>query len=506
LLGSYFEPTEEEREEGKKIPTRAYQAIASLVRSGAIRVIITTNFDRLIETALEAEGITPTIVSSPDDVDGATPIVHSGCTVIKVHGDYLDTRIRNSPAELEHYDERIDRLLDRVLDEFGLIVCGWSAQYDTALRTAIRRAPSRRYPMFWTKRGKLSRDASGLIRFRKANIIEIEGADDFFGRLEEKHEGIRRYGESHPLSQASALQTLKRYLSEERFAINLYDFVKEETRRSMELLSSADMLTAPVAVNIDLLTHRLRSYEQRSATLRTLFAAGTQWCAPRDTKLWAECFAGIASSEHNGGGGSLWLHLRMYPALLLMYIIGISSTMSNNWILFAKICSTKSRSRFEKREEFGLLVPETIVQGQTANSMLNSMYNTNNNYPTPTRSYLCDILFGDFEESFISKNDYERVFDKFEYIAGLIHLDLKMRKKPDAYPNNPVGPYRWRRWGYDEDGDNVGNDVEREVLLDQANWPPLRAGLFGGDLDRLNTVKKKVDERLNSIEFASWNF
>jgi SIR2-like domain len=147
LLRSYFEPTEDERDQGKKLPTRAHHAITSLVRSGALRVIITINFDRLIETALEAGGITPTIISSPDDVDGATPIVHAGCTVIKVHGDYLDTRIKNSPSELECYDERMDRLLDRVLDDFGLIVCGWSAQYDTALRTAIRRAPSRRYPM-----------------------------------------------------------------------------------------------------------------------------------------------------------------------------------------------------------------------------------------------------------------------------------------------------------------------------------------------------------------------
>jgi hypothetical protein len=76
LLWAYFEPTDEEREEGKKVPTRAHHAIASLVRSGGLRVIITTNFDRLIETALEAGGITPTIISSPDDVDGATPIVH----------------------------------------------------------------------------------------------------------------------------------------------------------------------------------------------------------------------------------------------------------------------------------------------------------------------------------------------------------------------------------------------------------------------------------------------
>lgn len=52
ILHSYIEPTDEEREQGKKVPTPAHHAIAALVRAGFIRVIITTNFDRLMENAL----------------------------------------------------------------------------------------------------------------------------------------------------------------------------------------------------------------------------------------------------------------------------------------------------------------------------------------------------------------------------------------------------------------------------------------------------------------------
>jgi hypothetical protein len=32
-----------------------------------VRVIVTTNFDRLLENALEAEGINPAVIASPDD-------------------------------------------------------------------------------------------------------------------------------------------------------------------------------------------------------------------------------------------------------------------------------------------------------------------------------------------------------------------------------------------------------------------------------------------------------
>ena len=51
LLRSYFEPTDEEREASKKIPSIAHRAIANLVKEGHIKLIFTTNFDRLIEIA-----------------------------------------------------------------------------------------------------------------------------------------------------------------------------------------------------------------------------------------------------------------------------------------------------------------------------------------------------------------------------------------------------------------------------------------------------------------------
>ena len=59
LLRPYFEPTDQEREDGEKLPTRAHRSIARLVRQGFIKVIVTTNFDRLIEMALQEEGVSP---------------------------------------------------------------------------------------------------------------------------------------------------------------------------------------------------------------------------------------------------------------------------------------------------------------------------------------------------------------------------------------------------------------------------------------------------------------
>ena len=66
LLRSYWEPNEQEREDQRKQPTAAHRAIASLVAQGFIKVILTTNFDRLTENALKDSGIEPAVISQSD--------------------------------------------------------------------------------------------------------------------------------------------------------------------------------------------------------------------------------------------------------------------------------------------------------------------------------------------------------------------------------------------------------------------------------------------------------
>ena len=59
------------------MPTSTHHAIAGLVSSGHVRVIFTINFDRLMERALEAVGINPSVIDSPDKIEGAMPLTHS---------------------------------------------------------------------------------------------------------------------------------------------------------------------------------------------------------------------------------------------------------------------------------------------------------------------------------------------------------------------------------------------------------------------------------------------
>jgi hypothetical protein len=212
LLRQYFEPTPIERQDGLKVPTKAHRAIARLVAGGCVRVVVTTNFDQLLETALRDEGVVPAVVSTADAIAGMMPLHLSPATIIKVHGDYLDVRIRNTVAELAEYPPELNGLLDRVFDEYGLIVVGWSADWDAALRSAIERCASRRFTTFWAQFGDLRPEAERLISHRRAQTIAIAGADSFFESIEEKVSALSALGRPHPLSLAIAVATLKRYM------------------------------------------------------------------------------------------------------------------------------------------------------------------------------------------------------------------------------------------------------------------------------------------------------
>ena len=188
ILHRYIEATPEDIRQNRKVPTKAHRAIAQLVKDGFIRVIITTNFDRLLENAIREAGVEPTVITSEDDLAGAVPLAHSRCYVIKLHGDYLDTRIRNTESELANYSAPFNQLLDRIFDEYGLIVSGWSGEWDSALRSAIVRAPNRRYPFFWTGRGAPKPTAEDILRHRAGRFIEIADADAFW--TESRRQGL----------------------------------------------------------------------------------------------------------------------------------------------------------------------------------------------------------------------------------------------------------------------------------------------------------------------------
>src|SRR3981189_3130544 len=69
-------------------PGPTHELLAQLAERGLVRVFVTTNFDRLLERALQARGIEPLVITSDADVASAPNREHADCVVLKPHGDY----------------------------------------------------------------------------------------------------------------------------------------------------------------------------------------------------------------------------------------------------------------------------------------------------------------------------------------------------------------------------------------------------------------------------------
>lgn len=493
LLRSFFEPNDEEREEGKKVPTPAHHAIAELVAGGFVRIIVTTNFDRLLEQALEIHGIIPTVVGSADAMHGALPLAHSQCTVLKVHGDYLDARIRNTPAELASYPKELDRLLDQILDEYGLIVCGWSGDWDPALRAAIERAPNRRFTTYWAARGEPSEAASQLIQLRGAHRLTIEGADNFFRTLAENVASLAELAKPHPLSAAVAVQSLKRYLPDPLHRIRLHDLILDETGRVIHSISPEMMPLSGVQDVKAEIPRRVRQYEAVTGTLLEMLVAGVYHGHGGSDTLWAECLRRVGREALVvRNGNTALVHLRSYPALLLLYGGGLAAVAAGEYGTLATLLTGIRRPDvnldYKEKPLILTLTTHDVIEKETGRLLREQPREY-----TPVSNHLNEALLETLKPYVGDQERYEAVFDRFEYLLSLVYTD-EVKRWYAAMSGGPIGRFGWRR------GEAIAM-VDQEIQRDGAKWPPLTGGLFEGSLDRLKDAQAQLAARLDKLHW-----
>ncbi len=469
LLRGYWEASEQERDEGAKQPTVAHRAIAALVVQGFVKVIITTNFDRLMETALADVGVAPAILSTPDQVHGALPLIHTRCCLFKVHGDYLDTRIRNTPEELASYPAEFNTLLDRIFDEFGLLVCGWSADWDEALRNALLRASSRRFSTYWAVQTEPSQSAQMLINHRATQVVLIKDADSFFQSVQQQVQSLEEFSRPHPLSTEAAVASLKRYLTEPRYRIQLADLVGDEVDRVIETTSGQGFRVqgGPPPDKVSA-TARVRAYEAACSTLIAMAPIGGFWAEEEHYYLWQRALERL-SSVSSSGGFTLWLDLQRYPGTVLLYALGLGAVEAGRLQLLGHLFATPVYREY--REDFPairLLPPFCLFShsGQDAR-FLDGM----NKRPTPLNDWLHEALRKPVERLIPNNSRYTFIFDKLELMMA---LGYAYHVKQDFYWA-PAGAFMYRA----ENRSQILQEIQQSISSRGDQSPFVGSGIFG---------------------------
>lgn len=490
-LDHVFEPDELDLIHGRKQPTPAHHAIAQLVKQGFFQVILTTNFDRLLERAFIEAGVPFTMVRSADEAERVDPLQHISTLIIKVNGDYKDPDIRNTVEEVSAYPEGMETLLGRVFSDYGLIVCGWSSASDVGLRRLLMENRSR-YTTYWASRGSMEDEASSIVDTRRGISIPIENADTFFDALEMKVAALDRMANGTPLSAAMAAEQVKGYLAEERWDIALRDLVVRETRSvRAALLAMNDLANIPGSYSETDLGPRILEYDSVIARLTSMMVAGCYWGKPRHDALWGSVLGASMNTLTDRPNGS-WISLQLYPSLRLLYAGGIAALAAQNFNLLRVLMVDTKTPRYGLENDTPAvmdLFPIRVfsVEGRVASRILNL---TQSSSATPMSDKLEIDLRPEFSTMMAEDNEYQRLFDYFEYFRCLVHADWS--NQLGGPTSGSIGSFVQRigrsRFVYDP-----LREIKRELERDGTNWGPLQAGFFDGSLDRVRQVKTEYD-------------
>lgn len=474
LLEPYFEPSEEDREQVLKLPTKAHHAIARLVADGFVKVIVTTNFDRLLEQALMDAGVQPSVISSPTHVAGATPIAHSRCTIVKVHGDYLSADLKNTVDELAGYAPEIDRLLDEVFDQYGLVVCGWSAVWDEALREAILRSPGRRFATFWLHRGPLKPEAHELVSNRQAIDILIQDADDAFESLADKVESLSEAVDQRPLDTALAVAQLKKYLPDPVNRIKLHDLLMSATD---DVIDRVQEFPVSGPLEPQLYREQLEAYEEATAGLLRLIATGTFFSdRVEHDQLLAKCLDHLANRKVAEIGIPSLRDLQHYPLLLGLYAVALGSAAADRLDSIARVLGSTTVTR-DGQPLLAYVVAQWALDGHWVKESATQPVGGK----TPVSNHLFSVLRPSVSEIIREDGRFEDLFDEVEYLMGC------------AYTNNfrSPGPIGRAAWRYYRTRRFPGSMLDRHSVV------LIKAGIFES-AEQLAEVRDSYDAAIKS--------
>lgn len=135
--------------------TIGHRALAALLHLGLARLIFTTNFDEVVESAYASISGKNLTTFHLEGSYAALDALNAERFPIyaKIHGDFRYQAVKNLTGDLLHNDREIQKCLVAAAVRFGMIVSGYSGRDDnvmTMLREAIEQNNSFPHGLYWT--------------------------------------------------------------------------------------------------------------------------------------------------------------------------------------------------------------------------------------------------------------------------------------------------------------------------------------------------------------------
>jgi hypothetical protein len=280
--------------------------------------------------------------------------------------------------------------------------------------------------------------------------------------------------------------------------IGLYGHVMGQVTEAVGLLTEERFPTDKEVADQEFV-RRITEYESITQDLRATAALLAFWGSKEDQA------ALVLPARYLGGrievkGYSSWLtHLRWYPISLLLYCGGIAAIAGNKYQNLKSLLHTRVSSpevSFRPTDLMGA-VAENMVEANTGFKTLLNMEKMH----TPRSEYLFGLLRPELDQLLFLGPDYEWCFDQFEVLFAL-----------ECFNHYHSQSWGWRLhgrfvWKYQATKDtDPFHHILQSANSSGASWPPIKAGLFNGNIDRFNEIVEEYKKHLNQVSVypGSW--
>jgi hypothetical protein len=271
--------------------------------------------------------------------------------------------------------------------------------------------------------------------------------------------------------------------------IRLHDLIHEETESVVAAISATAFptsLSAELGVEVN---ERLDKYEAICGTLVAMGAAGVFHGSAQQSNNWIKCVERIANAPQNESGNMSLLFLRRYPALLVQYACGLAATAGKKYeTLNALFTGATAPDKGGSRKLLAVSLHAKCIE---TDQMEGKLISGKERRHTPVSDHLFERLREPFREFIPDDQVFEQIFDEFEYLLSLVYADLtRLDFTGNVGSWVPLGRFASR-----------GKDMEQDLIEQGNNWGPLKAGMFGGSLDRLLVAIKSLNSFVSKVRF-----
>lgn len=298
-------------------------------------------------------------------------------------------------------------------------------------------------------------------------------------------------GQTEEMSpEVSLAEVVKDYLSDPKFRIRLDDLVSAELRTSFYELGEDRFPSRVPSASAEEFGKRLRDYEAALERLATLVGLMCRWGTSEHQPMIERVLARLSDTARPRAGSVVWLDLRWYPLMRLIYVGGIAALSAGNYMSLWTLLTTPVVDN-EHEPPKPVILPTV---GRMADISVGNMFKQlpgHERHYVPRSEYLFGSVQPQVEDLLFLGTSYEGLFDRFEILFALVHADLVEEQGHRLW--GPPGRFAWKH----THGAGPFRELVAEAATQGSEWAPLRAGFFRGSQERFDQVANGYRELLD---------